>query len=599
MRAANAHAPSMLKSPLSRALPLIPLLAAALGAQTAPRPATADEALAFDVGEAVVQELVLPDALSGPLTVELFVDGAQRTLFVAPYSLRADGFQVLVQRADGSIERVEPAPVATVRGFLVGEPESYFAGSLTNGSLQGVLRTHTGASLHGLQPLSLVDASAPASLHLLHDSADALPSPYHCGTADVIGGRPTSGGTGAAAEGGPSSKWIEIAADADVEFYNKNGSSVSQTQNDVENVINGVDSIYNSDFNIRYLIGTILVRTSEPDPYTTSQAGPMLDQFHLEWALHQTAIKRDVAHLFTGKNIAGSTIGIANLNGICSLGAGYGVSQSKFSGSMTARVALTAHELGHNWGANHCNGTSQCKIMCSGLGGCSGGLTSFGPSASAEIEAKLALITCATGPPPTSAPTLTTVTPDTFPAFAPGLIELSGTSLEWVEQLTIGSAALTAPAGFTPIDDGTIFVSGLKTAPGLGAQSIVATNSIGTSNPASIAFTETFPPALINSVFALTDNDYLWKIGGEANDLWFLAVSVGDDTTVPLFGFNLLLNSQLVGAGTLDAVGVAEKTFFLPPSAAGLSFFSQAATVDGDTGQFRGASAVKASAVLI
>jgi hypothetical protein len=303
--------------------------------------------------------------------------------------------------------------------------------------------------------------------------------------------------------------------------------------------------------------------------------------------------------MFTGKNISGSTIGIAYLGGLCSTGAGYGLSQSKFSFSMTSRVALTAHELGHNWTANHCNGTSPCNIMCSGLGGCSGGLTSFGPSASAEIEAKKASATCLSGPPPTTPPTLLAVTPGSFPAVQPGVIGVGGLALDWVETVTLGSQALSSPAGFFITDETQLWVTGDGTAPGLGAVPIVATNAIGSSNPISVTYTESSPPALLNDVWALTGTEYAWKMGGLAGDLWFLAVAVGDDTTFPLFGVPLLANGAVVASGALDAVGVAKAGVVLPPSAVGLTFFSQLATIDGGTGAFAGASGVKSAFVLL
>jgi hypothetical protein len=87
-------------------------------------------------------------------------------------------------------------------------------------------------------------------------------------------------------------------------------------------------------------------------------------------------------------------------------------------------------------------------------------------------------------------------------------------------------------------------------------------------------------------------------MGGEADDLWFLRVAVGDDSTFPLLGFPVLVKGVLVGSGSLGPVGVASISFLLPPSGVGLSFYSQVATIDGATATFRGASAVKPVFVL-
>ena len=99
----------------------------------------------------------------------------------------------------------------------------------------------------------------------------------------------------------------------------------------------------------------------------------------------------------TGRTISGSTIGIAYLSAICSFTQGYGLSQSRFSGNITSRVALTAHELGHNWASQHCDGNSPCRIMCSGLGGCNGlSPLAFGPFAINAILNHKATRTCLT-----------------------------------------------------------------------------------------------------------------------------------------------------------------------------------------------------------
>src|SRR5678815_6030140 len=91
---------------------------------------------------------------------------------------------------------------------------------------------------------------------------------------------------------------------------------------------------------------------------------------------------------FTGKELDGSVIGIAQLSVICNKSSAYGLSQSKWTTSMLYRAGLTAHEIGHNWSATHCDGIGDCSIMCSGIGGCSGDVNNFGASEKNQILAK-------------------------------------------------------------------------------------------------------------------------------------------------------------------------------------------------------------------
>ena len=589
------RAPLCLSLHLSLGLVLVAAVGSAPAAQVAPQPAPDSVLAAFDQGQGWIQNLDLPAIATGKVEVELFLNGALRTAVLAPHSLRGPEYQLLAQAEDGTINPVEPGPPTTVRGIVLGYPESFIAASLVNGQLSGIIHLEAGDRLWGVQPVQEVDPAAPAQQHLIYDSAQAPVLPYTCGTPteQIRLDQPAT-----PSPDGAGSTWIEISCDADTQFYALSGSSVTQTQNDIENVINGVDAIYDADFDIRYLIGTILVRTSEPDPYTTSSPGPALSEFRSEWVSHQGDIKRDVAHLFTGKNMAGSVIGIAYLNGICSIGSGYGVSQSKFTSGMTSRIALTAHELGHNWSANHCNGTPSCWIMCSGLGGCSGGLTAFGPEASAQIDFKKGTISCGSGPPPTTVPVLTSATPSSAPAYQPGLITVSGSGFEWAEEVSLDGVILDSPGGYLTFSDSEIWLT-IDAPTSLGANPLIVKNEIGSSSPFNIDFTETFPPLLTNFFWVFSGEDYEWSIGGEADDLWFLAISVEDPTALPLLGYDVLINGLIVDAGALSSVGVASPAFEILPTGIGLTFYSQAALVDGGTGQFHAATNITTAFVLL
>ncbi|MGY8757528.1 MAG: zinc-dependent metalloprotease family protein, partial [Phycisphaerales bacterium] len=80
------------------------------------------------------------------------------------------------------------------------------------------------------------------------------------------------------------------------------------------------------------------------DPYTATDAGTFLDQFRTEWNNNQGSVQRDVAHLFTGKNLSGGTIGIAWLGVVCD-NYGYGLVESDCCGSFGCTTDLSAHEL--------------------------------------------------------------------------------------------------------------------------------------------------------------------------------------------------------------------------------------------------------------
>jgi hypothetical protein len=547
------------------------------GARVQPAPADVLEALG--VAEATIQRLDVPSAAGSPFQFVVALDGVDRVVMADPHSMLSADFRLLVQQADGSIVEQPSAPEVTYRGLLPELAGSVVAGSLEPSGFRGILRTAPGAPLFAIQPLAeLVPWGAPGE-HVVFCEGDNLPGDWTCGLETDVRLEPVPGG--GTASGGARSDTIdricEIACDADVEFYNKNGSSVTTTQNDITTVINGMDAIYASDVQVRYTITTILVRTSEPDPYSTSSPSSLLSQFTSEWLANQSAIVRDVAHLFTGKNLSGSVIGIANLGGICSIGSGYGLSESRFTGNLTSRIALTAHELGHNWTAGHCNGQPDCKIMCSSLGGC-GALTSFGSSSQAVIHARRDQAQCLDYPPPTAPPTLTSITPTTSPAFRPATITLTGTGFFTATSIDVGGTQLTQPLGFRPATD--TLVNLTLDAPAIGSLPVTVSNALGTSAAQTLTYTETIPPKLVAPQYAIGTLNFDWDVGARSGDLFFLLLDLTDGSTVPFQSELVLGGGFLFASGVCDSVGVGQHQIVVPLGLRGMSFWSQVLTYD-------------------
>ena len=350
----------------------------------------AEAAAAIDTSACELVALDLPADLPTSFTVTLPIDGVDAALVLHRRSVRSPDFVALVEREGGVIEPVAPPLPRTYRGevYLQGHPDTsdaIVAASLTGDGLYAYLRL-PGDRVYGIQPLAELMDGVPPQVHVVYREADNLPSEATCGVTEPSAAPPANDGP----LFGTAKEICEIAYDADVEFYNQNGSSVTSTITDIENVQNAVEAIYEDDLDITYAITAVLVRTAEPDPYDSTDPGTLLNQFRTHWNNNHKDIKRDITHLMTGKNIDGSVIGIASLSVVCK--SGYGLSQSKFTGNFTSRVGLTAHELGHNWGSGHCSG-SGCFIMCPSLGGC-GPVTLFGNFAITSINAYKATVNC-------------------------------------------------------------------------------------------------------------------------------------------------------------------------------------------------------------
>ncbi|HEX5111966.1 MAG TPA: PKD domain-containing protein [Saprospiraceae bacterium] len=148
-------------------------------------------------------------------------------------------------------------------------------------------------------------------------------------------------------------KVVQIALADDHLMFNKYGSV-----NDVEDhntaVINNVLTNYDDDFNddLQFLVTTIFVATTVAnDPFTNStDPGDLLDSF-ASWAPSGFGATHDVASLWSDRDFNGSTIGLAWVDALCS-SFRYNVLQD-FSNNANLLRVLQAHELGHNFGADH------------------------------------------------------------------------------------------------------------------------------------------------------------------------------------------------------------------------------------------------------
>jgi len=352
-----------------------------------------------------VQSLRFRGGAGSRVMTDVEVDGAVWTLDLVPYSVRGDAFEVLVPDADtGELLTFPMPPPSTYRGIVRGMDGVDVRASFANGRLRALI--HTPEGLIGIQPISDAGVVANRSAHVVYRAANGTGlTGRSCGTVNVAvpgGGMPV--GTPAAA--GTGLRVCDLAIDADFSFFRRHASDVIATVQDIEDVINGVEPIYEvPEIGITYEIATVIVRTVS-GTYTTSDANGLLCQFRSRWnGIPESGIRRDTAHLFTGRDLNGSTVGVAFVGSVCNVIAnaamcsrfgniGYGLSESLFLGATySERVALTAHELAHNWNAQHCTGPS-CNIMCANIGACSRDITTFSAASASVVSAFADSRTC-------------------------------------------------------------------------------------------------------------------------------------------------------------------------------------------------------------
>ena len=316
------------------------------------------------VGSQLIQLAVPQVSPEGTLDVTLPIDGVQTPVHFEKHSIRGDDYVLRVQLADGSYSDVQPGPINTYRGTIATIPGARVAGSLEAEGLYATVYLPDNTS-RVILPMRERFPEAAANDYLVYHGDDAIPSSGSCGVDHTtpIGGGDVEAGSGTC--GGLC--LVELACDADFEYYVSRGSTVTNVENRINQVMNTVNlSVYEPEVGIRHVLTTIIVRTAEPDPYSSTDAFTLLSQFRSHWLASQGGVVRDVAHLFTAKAINGSTIGIAwTIGGICTSSA-YCLAQSDCCGGLNCAADLTAHELGHLWGASHIDdgNTMNSFITC-------------------------------------------------------------------------------------------------------------------------------------------------------------------------------------------------------------------------------------------
>jgi hypothetical protein len=294
-------------------------------------------------------------------------------LQVSPYDMRSADYSAQVIDATGVKHALPKGDVFTYKGNVKGLPDAQARMSLTERGLQGAILTKQGR--YFLQPAQNISKTAAADEFVLYEGSDVTKDGATCGVtlADEVAAQEEVAKAGAASDvieaeaSGPvpslsQMKIARISTDADGEYVNSLGGA-TQAINQITSILNFVDGIYQSEIGITFQIvqqNTWADLTS--DPYTSTAPSTRLQQFRDHWNTNfpnSDANRRALAHLFTGVDLDGGTIGIASLAAVCrSPNFAYGLSQQFPLGSsniVAQTVVLTAHEIGHNFSATHTN----------------------------------------------------------------------------------------------------------------------------------------------------------------------------------------------------------------------------------------------------
>ena len=192
---------------------------------------------------------------------------------------------------------------------------------------------------------------------------------------------------------------INIGAVGDFEFTSAKGGDAAAAV-EISTRLNMVDGIFSQEIGVQIIVPLIETYSDPADPFTDeTDSGLLLGELRTYRQGSSAQNSLGLTHLYTGRDLDGTTVGIAFENVLCSTSAGAGLSEG--SGTPAFDSLVTAHEIGHNFGAQHDGVPGLCEtepmtfIMAPQINGS----TQFSQCSIAIMQANAAAASCVTALP--------------------------------------------------------------------------------------------------------------------------------------------------------------------------------------------------------
>jgi Metallo-peptidase family M12/Domain of unknown function DUF11 len=294
-------------------------------------------------------------------------DGTRRQLQFDAYSRT---FTLNVDTNDalhGDVARVQSKlrnpTLQLYQGQIDGAARSWVRLALKGDELHGML--WDGTEMYVIEPVAQVlDALASppddASATVIFRLADVVMNP--AATACAAQTTSASGavalntlmaelkGTPALMEAAGPSRELRISALGDAPFL-RGYAGLQDARDAILMRLNNVDGIFSSQLGIRIRVDGLYVNDAASDPLSDATApNSLLAELGKLRKRSPELYSRGLTHLFTGRELDGTTIGIAYVDSLCQAEQGVGLTQVQ---SAWRDSLVAAHEVAHNFGADH------------------------------------------------------------------------------------------------------------------------------------------------------------------------------------------------------------------------------------------------------
>ncbi len=268
--------------------------------------------------------------------------------------------------------------VEVYRGQLANNPQSWARIVVFDGMPRGMI--WDGVEMYAVEAPD--DSTLPIDAPVMYRLADAfvVSGTMSCGSDFLTGSaaaimKEIGSATKVAIARAPGAvSEITMSAIGDFEFTDARGGD-SAAVAAITTRLNNVDGFFSEQVGVQINVDLIETHSDSADPFgDTLVAGDLLDEvseYRLQSSSHNS---RGLTHLYTGRNLDTTTVGIAWRGVLCENYFGAGLSEGNAGATNDSLIA--AHEIGHNFGAEHdgapltpCEADTGAFIMSASING--------------------------------------------------------------------------------------------------------------------------------------------------------------------------------------------------------------------------------------